>query len=113
LLAAEAATAAAAFHDRGGRRGAAARARRRAEDPASRCPGMRTPLLAFAAGPAQLTPREWEIALLASAGRPSKDIAKALGLSARTVDNHLSSVYAKLGVSTRRDLREALAVVTV
>jgi len=95
-------------YDRTGHRGRAATARFRVTAPASRCPGARTPLLALAGGTARLTPREWEIAVLASTGRSSKDIAAALGLSARTVDNSLRNTYAKLGVSTRRDLREAL-----
>ena len=47
-----------------------------------------------------LTPREREIAELASRARTSKDIAAALVLSVRTVDNHLSNVYVKLGVSS-------------
>ncbi|MEV4515628.1 LuxR C-terminal-related transcriptional regulator [Dactylosporangium sp. NPDC049525] len=108
LLAAESAAVAAAVHDRAGRRSRASAARFRAAAPASRCPGARTPLLALAGGTARLTPREWEIAVLASTGRASKDIAAALGLSARTVDNSLRNTFAKLGVSTRRDLREAL-----
>jgi DNA-binding CsgD family transcriptional regulator len=34
----------------------------------------------------------------------SQEIAAALFLSARTVDNHLQSSYGKLGISGRRDL---------
>jgi DNA-binding CsgD family transcriptional regulator len=55
-----------------------------------------------------LTPREREIALLAAGGSTSKEIAERLFVSARTVDNHLQNVYAKLGITSRSALREAL-----
>lgn len=56
-----------------------------------------------------LTRREAEIAALAAEGWPSRKIADQLGISARTVDNHLASVYRKLGVPRRAHLRTALA----
>ncbi|HVE98609.1 MAG TPA: LuxR C-terminal-related transcriptional regulator [Mycobacteriales bacterium] len=56
-----------------------------------------------------LTPREREVATLASDGTPSKEIARRLGLSVRTVDNHLARVYDKLGVTGRRDLARGLS----
>jgi DNA-binding CsgD family transcriptional regulator len=55
-----------------------------------------------------LSPREREIALLAVEGLPSKEIAQRLVLSVRTVDNHLQSVYTKLGIPGRAALAEAL-----
>jgi DNA-binding CsgD family transcriptional regulator len=55
-----------------------------------------------------LTARERQIAKLAAAGVPSKEIAEQLFLSARTVDNHLLRVYNKLGVSGRNELAAAL-----
>ncbi|MFL6141470.1 MAG: helix-turn-helix transcriptional regulator [Labedaea sp.] len=55
-----------------------------------------------------LTRRESEVAVLAAGGATSKEIAITLHLSARTVDNHLHSVYAKLGVTRRTDLPAAL-----
>jgi DNA-binding CsgD family transcriptional regulator len=55
------------------------------------------------AGPG-LTRRELQIALLASSGLSSKDIAAKLQLSVRTIDNHLGHVYAKLGISGRNEL---------
>ena len=55
-----------------------------------------------------LTVREREIARLAARGDPSQQIADRLFLSVRTVNNHLQSAYAKLGVSGRKHLAGAL-----
>jgi DNA-binding NarL/FixJ family response regulator len=47
-----------------------------------------------------LTKREFEVLrLLAAGGRPA-DIASKLHLSIKTIKNHLTTVYAKLGVAT-------------
>ncbi|MER6627006.1 LuxR C-terminal-related transcriptional regulator [Streptomyces sp. NPDC000987] len=108
LLAAEAATAAATAWLRTGETRRAANATTRATVCARRCPGARTPLLAGAEATAPLTTREREIALLAAGGASSNDIAAALHLSARTVNNHLQSAYRKLGVTSRRDLADIL-----
>jgi len=59
--------------------------------------------------PRGLTDREREIAFLAADGRTSRDIAASLGVSVRTVDNHLAAVYRKVGVSSRKDLSAAWA----
>lgn len=56
-----------------------------------------------------LSPREIEIAQLAAQRVRSKEIGEQLGLSVRTVDNHLAKAYRKLGVSGRAELRTALA----
>ena len=55
-----------------------------------------------------LTPRELEVALLAGARARSREIAERLGISARTVEHQLGSVYRKLGISSRDELRAAL-----
>jgi DNA-binding CsgD family transcriptional regulator/tetratricopeptide (TPR) repeat protein len=55
-----------------------------------------------------LTAREREIALLVAQGRSSKEVAAALVLSVRTVDNHLQRIFAKLGVTSRAQLRTAM-----
>lgn len=52
-------------------------------------------------GLATLSAREVEILSCAAAGQDNADIAAALTLSVRTVERHLSNVYAKLGVSGR------------
>jgi DNA-binding CsgD family transcriptional regulator len=48
-----------------------------------------------------LTRRELEVLRLVAAGQTNKAVATALVLSERTVDRHVSNIYAKLGVSTR------------
>jgi len=54
--------------------------------------------------PRGLTTRETEIARRAASRQSSRQIAESLGISTRTVDNHLTAVYQKVGVSTRRAL---------
>jgi len=50
---------------------------------------------------AGLTPREIEVLGLLARGRSNRQIAAALGISARTVSTHVEHVYTKAGVSTR------------
>lgn len=52
-----------------------------------------------------LTAREREIGELAARRRRTREIADLLGISVRTVDNHLASVYRKMGISSRDELR--------
>jgi DNA-binding CsgD family transcriptional regulator len=54
---------------------------------------------------AALTPRQSEIVRLAADGATNRAIAAALGISARTVGNHLAAAYAALGVRARWQLR--------
>jgi DNA-binding CsgD family transcriptional regulator len=72
-----------------------------------RCEGASTPALRADTGSAPLSPREREVAVLAARGVSSKEIARQLALSVRTVDNHLQSIYAKLGVAGRMELAAA------
>ncbi len=108
LMAAEAETAAAALWDRAASPRRAARAAGRAAALLTRCEGARPTILRAATPAVHLTDREREIALLAAGRAPSKEIAETLGLSVRTVNNHLQRVYVKLGVAKRSELRAAL-----
>jgi DNA-binding CsgD family transcriptional regulator len=48
-----------------------------------------------------LSPREHEVLRLLATGRTNRAIADQLVLSERTVDRHVSNIFAKLGVSSR------------
>jgi len=56
-----------------------------------------------------LSRRQREVALLAAQGATNAEIAGALSLSVRTVESHLYAAFAKLGVTARDELAEALA----
>jgi DNA-binding CsgD family transcriptional regulator len=51
-----------------------------------------------------LTPAEKRVAALVAEGRTNREVAAALFLGQRTVETHLSHVYAKLGVRSRAGL---------
>jgi DNA-binding CsgD family transcriptional regulator/tetratricopeptide (TPR) repeat protein len=90
------------FFDRGGERGFAERARREllatGETVRKRSPETRD----------DLTPQEAHIARLAREGRTNPEIGAELFISPRTVEWHLGKVFWKLGISSRRELRDAL-----
>jgi DNA-binding NarL/FixJ family response regulator len=50
---------------------------------------------------ATLSPRERQILALLSEGLPNAEIGERLSISEKTVRNHISSVYDKLGVWNR------------
>jgi DNA-binding CsgD family transcriptional regulator len=55
-----------------------------------------------------LTASETRIAEMAAAGMTNSQIAQALFVTPGTVEKHLTNVYAKLGISSRRHLAESL-----
>jgi DNA-binding NarL/FixJ family response regulator len=60
-------------------------------------------------GPDALTASERRVADMAREGLTNRQIAQALFVTPKTVEVHLSSVYRKLGISSRNDLARALA----
>jgi DNA-binding NarL/FixJ family response regulator len=73
-------------------------------------PAVATRMLAYFATPPmtptpipfpELTAREREVLDLIAAGRTNHQIADQLGLSAKTVANHISAIFAKLQVADR------------
>ena len=80
--------------------------------------GMRLPARESGSGKrvARLTDRESDIARLVAERKSNKEIAKELGISARTVTTHVANIFGKLGVSSRGELadrmREGLGSIT-
>lgn len=70
--------------------------------------GIRTRRTAVS-GPASLTGGERQVALLAIEGRTNREIAQALFVTTRDVEQHLTKTYRKLHITSRHALREALA----
>ncbi len=57
-------------------------------------------------GPGGLSAREWEIVRLLARGYPVPEVARKLFLSPKTVKNHVSNIYSKLGVGSRSEMLE-------
>jgi DNA-binding CsgD family transcriptional regulator len=55
-----------------------------------------------------LTPAESRVAALVAEGRTNREVAAALFLGERTVETHLTHIYAKLGVRSRTELARRL-----
>jgi DNA-binding CsgD family transcriptional regulator len=56
-----------------------------------------------------LTASELRVCAQAARGSSNREIAQALFITVKTVETHLSSAYAKLGIGSRSDLADALA----
>lgn len=62
-----------------------------------------------AAGPqGRLTPQELSVARLVVLGLLNREVAAELVVSVKTIEFHLSNIYAKLGIQSRRQLAERL-----
>ena len=59
-------------------------------------------------GTGELTPTEERVAALVGEGRTNREVAAALYVTERTVEGHLTRVYAKLGVRSRAELARRL-----
>jgi DNA-binding CsgD family transcriptional regulator len=108
LVAAEAAAAAARWHREQATTAGAQRCALAAEGLLRRCDGASL-LLDVPSTPVALTRRELQVTRMAADGLSSQRIAETLGVSRRTVDNLLGRVYAKLGVTGRRELAQVLS----
>jgi DNA-binding CsgD family transcriptional regulator/tetratricopeptide (TPR) repeat protein len=63
-------------------------------------------------GVESLTPSERRVAEMAAEGPTNREIAQALFVTQRTVEVHLTSIYRKLGITSRSQLAAALAETT-
>ena len=73
---------------------------------------MRTAAMPAVTGGEELTPRERELVGFVAAGASNKDIARRLSISVSTVKTHLTSIFGKLGLSTRLELAVAIGRAT-
>jgi ATP/maltotriose-dependent transcriptional regulator MalT len=61
-------------------------------------PGSRSPL--------ELTARERDVAVLVAKGMTNREVAAELYVSPKAIDYHLGHIFGKLGITSRRDLRQ-------
>ncbi len=59
-------------------------------------------------GPGALTAAEWRVCREAAEGRTNRELAQALFVTEKTIERHLSSAYAKLGIRSRFQLAAAI-----
>jgi DNA-binding CsgD family transcriptional regulator len=76
---------------------------------ADRARGELARIAGRAPAPGRLTPVEERVATLVAQGCTNREVAATLYLSERTVEGHLSRVYAKLGVRSRVELARQVA----
>lgn len=70
--------------------------------------GAATAAAAAGDGLGTLSAREREVAGLVAEGRTNREVAAALYLSAKTVENHMSRIFGKLGVTSRLQVAQAI-----
>ena len=56
----------------------------------------------------ELTASERRVAEYAAGGKTNREIADELFVTPKTIENHLTRVYSKLGIGSRRELAAAL-----
>ncbi|MBE2314888.1 hypothetical protein DVA67_002785 [Solirubrobacter sp. CPCC 204708] len=71
--------------------------------------GQKAPGRQRRAAPGELSGREREIATLVAQGRSNREIAAELFLAEKTVEGHLTNIFAKCGVSSRAALAAHMA----
>jgi DNA-binding CsgD family transcriptional regulator len=59
-----------------------------------------------AASPGELTPTEQQVADLVAEGQTNREVADALFVSVKTVEANLSRIFQKLGITSRRQLKD-------
>ena len=94
-------------HGRGGTHSVAALGRDCAVGTAHRC---RVDAAAPPDAIARLSPREGQVAVVVARGLTNMQVARLLSMSPRTVESHLSRIYAKLHVRSRYELARLLGI---
>lgn len=74
------------------------------EEPAENLAKKRTNVAFDNFGATTLSPREHQIVRLLISGESAKSIARVLGITPGTTQNHIKHIYLKLGVSSRGEL---------
>ena len=108
LVASELWAAASAEYRREGLLARSSKAAKRSFEVAELCEGARVQTAISPDHVEPLSRRQREVALLAARGATNTEIARALFLSVRTVENHLYAAFVKLGLTTRDELNAAL-----
>ena len=62
-----------------------------------------------ASAPLALTDREHDVVTLVAKGLTNREVAAELYVSTKTVEYHLGNIFGKLGVTSRRQLRDSVA----
>jgi DNA-binding CsgD family transcriptional regulator len=63
-----------------------------------------------ASRPLALTDREEDVAALVAKGLTNREIGESLYISSKAVEYHLANIFRKLGINSRRQLRQLFAI---